>query len=219
MPEGTTRSFCTRCGVPLAPAAVFCTKCGCPRKVSPGAAPVATVAGVAGQAVRSASMAGGVVQLVGAGAGFALPWQTVAGAQRADVAAMVRAAALPAAQGLIRSSLRRPGIAMAVTTVLDLVITFVTGGSAALPRMLPRMLTGIATTVMSLVTGSRGGALRKTTGAVAAIGALVAAVTALWGLTAGMLAHTSPWTLLPTAVGAISCLVMAVKTAWAAFRG
>ena len=60
------------------------------------------------------------------------------------------------------ASLRRPGFMMGITAVLDLVVTLQLGGSVA--AALPRLALGGATSVLSLVTGSRGGRPRSVCG-------------------------------------------------------
>lgn len=159
--------------------------------------------------------------MVGTGGALtaALPWQTLVRGQRIDPAALLQVAALPALQRFAHGSLRKPGVALALTTVFDVALALITGGASALPRVIPRLVMGIATTVMSLLTGSKGGGLRKATGVVSALGALVMVATAIWGLVAGLSAGASTLTLISSAVATLSMLAMAVTTTWAAFRG
>lgn len=203
--------YCNRCGGPLGSLDRFCRGCGTPRslpaaKPKAAAARLAPTAGIAGTVAGTASMAAG------------LPWQTIAAGQTPDLRAMLSRAALPAAHSAIRRSLKGPGLSMAATAVLDLVVAVVTGGSGALGAAIPRFLMGGLTSLLSLITGSKGGALRDLTGVVSLLTAFVQVVSLGVALIAGLLDGTSPLALAPMAVAAISALVMAVKTASVALR-
>lgn len=216
--------FCTRCGTRFDGPELFCTKCGTPRErvatATPGPMPGPTLVQQAGQAAQTAQRAyGAVAQVAGiAGMGVALPWQTVVGNQQPDVRAFLSAAALPAAQGAIRASLKRPGLAMAVTTVLDVVVSGITRGWGGVLAALPRLLLGGATAALSLVTGSKGGGLRKVTGAVGALTGVVQLGFTGYTLVAGAIGGTPALLLIPQVIAMLSSLVMAVKTAVAALR-
>lgn len=227
--------FCTKCGSRFTGNEVFCTKCGSPREhaAAPAAnaprpaaaaaapAPGPTFVQQAGQAASTASRAyGTVAQVAGiAGMGVALPWQTVVGAQQPDIRAFLSAAALPAAQTAIRASLKRPGIAMAITAVLDLVVSGITRGWGGVLGALPRLLLGGATALFSLITGSKGGPLRKLTGAIGGVTAVVQLGFTGYTLVAGVLGGTSALLLIPQLIAMLSSLTMAVKTAITALRG
>ena len=195
--------FCTKCGTRFDGPEVFCTKCGAPREhAAPAESPAApgpTLVQQAGQAASTASRAYGTVARVAgvAGMGVALPWQTVVGGQQPDIRAFLSAAALPAAQGAIRASLKRPGIAMAVTTTLDLVVSGITRGWGGVLGALPRFLLGGATALFSLITGSKGGPLRKLTGAVGGVTAVVQLGFTGYTLVTGVLGGTSALLLDP----------------------
>lgn len=220
--------FCTKCGARFTGAESFCTMCGTPREQAAG-----SVAGVAapnvgptlvaqgGQAAQTARAAhSAVAQVAGiAGMGAALPWQTVTGTQQPDIRAFLSAAALPAAQTAIRASLKRPGIAMAVTTVLDLAVSGISGGTGALVAAIPRFLLGGATALFSLITGSKGGPLRKLTGAVGAVTGVVQLGFTGYTLVTGVLGGVSMLLLIPQVIAMTSSLLMAVKTAVTALKG
>lgn len=150
--------------------------------------------------------------------GFALPWQTRAGAGRPDMGAFLSGAALPGAQRVVRASLKRPGIALAATTILDVAVAVITGGTSALYKALPRLVLGGATSVLSLVTGSKGGNIRKVTGIMGGVTALAQLGFAVYTLVTGV-GELSAWLLVPQVVAMVSTLVMAVKTMLTALRG
>lgn len=231
-------AFCTKCGARFTADEVFCTKCGAPREHAAGpatstaapaqpqttpapGAPAPTLMAQAGQAASTAQRAyGAVAQVAGiAGMGVALPWQTVVGGQQPDIRAFLSAAALPAAQTAIRASLKRPGISMAITAVLDLVVSGVTRGWGGVLGALPRLLLGGATALFSLITGSKGGPLRKLTGAIGGVTAVVQLGFTGYTLVSGVLGGTSALVLIPQVIAMLSSLVMAVKTAVTALRG
>lgn len=236
LPLGEAQAFCPQCGTPRPP-----TRQPAATRPMPGLMPQAPAAPITpfplpqaitaqpaapsvpartGQAAAAASRASGVVaQMAGfAGMGFALPWQTVAGGIPPDIRAFLSMAALPGAQRAIRASLKRPGLALAVTTALDLAVAAITGGTGALYKAIPRFVLGGSTSLLSLVTGSKGGQLRKVTGALAAVTTLAQLGFALYTLIAGIGHDTSALVLVPQLVTMTSSLVMAVKTAIVAFR-
>jgi len=217
--------FCTKCGTRFDGPEVFCTKCGAPREhAAPAesqAAPGPTLVQQAGQAAATASRAYGTVARVAGvgGMGVALPWQTVTGGQQPDIRAFISAAALPAAQGAIRASLKKPGIAMAVTATLDLVVSGITRGWGGVLGALPRFLLGGATALFSLITGSKGGPLRKLTGVIGGVTAVVQLGFTGYTLVSGVLGGTSVLMLIPQVIAMVSSLTMAVKTAATALKG
>ena len=203
--------FCTRCGKRFVGSDPFCTGCGSPRTLPatgrPAPAPLSTsVAGVVATATGAASMAAG------------LPWQTIVAGQTPDLRAMLSAAAMPAARSVVQRSLRRPGLSMAATVALDLFVAGVSGGPAALAAAIPRALGGGLTSMLSLITGSKGGALRGLTGVVSLVTAVVQIVSLGGTLLAGLANGTPLPTLVPMAVATASALVMALKTASVALR-
>lgn len=225
--------FCTKCGTPFKGQGQFCTSCGATRSQgaqgagsvtpapvasapaptpTPTAAPVASVASTA----SVASFAGAVAGTASMAAG--LPWQTIVAGQTPDLSAMLSRAAMPAAQKVVRRSLRRPGLSMAATTVLDLFVAGISGGPVALAAAVPRALGGGLTSLLSMITGTKGGALRGLTGAVSLITALVQVVS-LGGTLIGGFADGAPLlSLLPMAIAMGSALIMALKTASVALR-
>jgi hypothetical protein len=220
-------SYCIVCGSPLRADQSFCTKCGAPPRQVPSGptaepdtrSPAATKAHIT-QAVATASRAYATVgQMAGlAGMGFALPWQKVAGLAQADIGAFLSAAALPGAQRAIRASLRRPGLALAATTVLDVAVAVITGGTSALYKAIPRLVLSGSTSLLSLATGSKGGAVRKATGVLGAVTGLAQLGFAAYTLISGLDAGTSAWVIAPQVVVMASSLVAATKTMALAFR-
>lgn len=209
--------YCTRCGTPIANTDRFCTRCGAPRQ-APAAAPAP--AQRAGQAVQTAQRAYGTVAQVAGVAGMAagLPWQTIVAGETPDLRAMLSQVAVPGARTLVQRSLRKPGLAMAVTTALDLIVVGISGGGPALVGALPRVLAGGTTALLSLVTGSKGGALRSLTGVVSLGTALVQLVSLVLALVAGVRSGMPALSLLSMAVAIASALTMAIKTASVALR-
>ncbi|MBN1631264.1 MAG: zinc ribbon domain-containing protein [Thermoleophilia bacterium] len=199
------QSYCVKCGSPLNAEQAFCAACGTSRDQA--------------RSLASRSAQGIVAQAAGlAGAGFALPWHTLAGAGRPDIGALLSAAALPGAQQAIRASLKRPGLALAATTVLDVAVAVITGGTSALYKALPRLVLGGATSVLSLVTGAKGGGIRKATGIVGGVTALAQLGFVAYTLISGA-GDVSAWVLVPQVVAMVSSFVMAVKTTFVALRG
>jgi hypothetical protein len=107
---------------------------------------------------------------------------------------------------------------MAVTTMLDLFVTGISGGTSALTTALPRALGGGLTSVLSLVTGSKGGALRSLTGVVSLVTALVQVVSLVLTLIGGVRGGAPFLTLAPMTIAMLSALVMALKTTSVALR-
>jgi hypothetical protein len=147
-----------------------------------------------------------------------LPWQTIVAGETPDLRDMLSRAAMPGARTLVQRSLRKPGLAMAVTTMLDLFVTGISGGTSALTTALPRALGGGLTSVLSLVTGSKGGALRSLTGVVSLVTALVQVVSLVLTLIGGVRGGAPFLTLAPMTIAMLSALVMALKTTSVALR-
>lgn len=204
--------YCSKCGARFDGEQRFCTKCGTAR-TKPPVGPAATY-------TPAASTASGTVsRVVGATAVVAgLPWQTIVAGQTPDLSAMLSRAVMPTAQNVVMRSLRRSGLSMAATTMLDLFVAVISGGSGALAAALPRAIGGGVTALLSLITGTKGGALRGLTGVVSLVTALVQ-VTSLGGTFVGGLAEGAPLlSLLPMAIATGSAFIMALKTASVAMR-
>ena len=221
-------TYCTKCGTPLRDGAAFCITCGAKRTAvvapqptpAPAAAPAPSPAHAAAHAVATpaASAATAVAGIAGvAGVGGALPWQTIVGDGRPDMRAFL-SLAQPAARQVVQRSLRKPGLAMAATAVLDLLVAGITGGPAAIAAALPRFLGGGLTSLLSLITGTKGGALRTITGVVSLLTALVQVISLGVALIGGLNSGASLLTLATTAIATASALMMAVKTASVALR-
>ncbi|MEA5075654.1 MAG: hypothetical protein VB139_04830 [Coriobacteriia bacterium] len=203
-------SFCTKCGTSFGGPESFCTRCGAPRErtASPG------------HAVQTARQAHGAVAQVAGVAGMAagLPWQTIVAGETPDLRAMLSRVAMPGARTLAQRSLKKPGLAMAVTTALDLVVAGLSGGTSALLGALPRVIAGGTTALLSLITGSKGGALRSITGFVSLGTALVQVVSLGLTMAGGVRSGMSVLPMLSMAVAMASALTTALKTASVALR-
>lgn len=215
-------AYCTSCGAALTGNDRFCTKCGSPRPAPAASVPAVapTLTRQAGQAAQTARQAYGAVAQVAGVAGMAagLPWQTIVAGETPDLRAMFSRVAVPGARTLVQRSLRKPGLAMAVTTALDLIVAGLSGGSSALVGALPRVLAGGTTALLSLVTGSKGGALRSITGFVSLGTALVQVVSLGITLIGGVRSGMPVLSMLSMAVAMASALTMAIKTASVALR-
>ncbi len=213
-----TASYCIGCGAPLGVDEAFCEDCGRPRAVVGAPTTASTFVADAGAAISKAT-AGYQAAAGVAGVATALPWKTIVGAEQLDVRSFLSTSALPTARRAVqRASLRKPGLSLAATAVLDLFVAAVSGGSGALGAAIPRLLMGGLTSLLSLITGSKSGALRSVTGVVSLLTALVQVVSLVVALIGGLLDGTSLLALAPMAIAAISALVMAVKTASVALR-
>ncbi|MHB9004259.1 MAG: zinc ribbon domain-containing protein, partial [Coriobacteriia bacterium] len=230
--------FCNKCGTPFVESALFCSKCGGPRPVltAPSAATPAeppTAVNAAGSSTsgvesptspRSTAFAAAApITAIGgmAGAGtlaMALPWQTIVAGETPDLRAMLSSVVTPTARRAVQASLRKPGLSLAATTVLDLVVAGLSGGTSAVTAAIPRAAAGGVSALLALVTGRKGGALRSLTGVVSLLTALVQIASLLTTLVRGLGAGSSLLVLAPMAIATGSALVMAVKTASVAFR-
>jgi len=147
-----------------------------------------------------------------------LPWQTIVAGETPDLRAMLASAVAPTARKVVQSSLRKPGLSLAATTALDLVVVALSGGSSAVTAAIPRILAGALTATLSLITGSKGGALRTVTGLLAVVTVLVQTGSLLVTLVGGVLGGAPLLALVPMAIATASALTMAVKTASMALR-
>ena len=208
--------FCTACGARFIGDESFCTKCGAARQQ----APAPTLVQQAGTAAQTARHAYGAVAQVAGAAGMAasLPWQTIVVGETPDLRAMLSRVAIPGARTVAQRSLKKPGLAMAVTVALDLIVAGLSGGGSALVGALPRVLAGGATALLSLVTGSKGGALRSITGFVSLGTALVQVISLLLTLLSGLRGGMPLLSTLSMVVAIASALTMTIKTASVALR-
>ena len=248
MSEVATR-FCMQCGAPVAPGSGFCMQCGA-HVLGPDA-PVAgalgtgspdAAAGVvaqpvpsnsAGSALQGAAAAYGQVARYGGlamGAGglaTALPWHTVAGhPQPLDISRLI-SSGTPAAQAAVRATVRRPAIALLVTSVLDLGVALLSGQPAALRLVGVRFAMAAITAVLGIAasrkTGGKAGAspaatgarsgLRKATGVFSIATGVVQLGSMLWTSVSGIAHPASLLMLVPSIISQVSALVMSVKTA------
>ena len=177
------------------------------------AATAATAAATATATVgRATSLAGALT------AGAGLPWQTIVGNQAPDLKALLARTGAPLAQQAVRRSLRNPGLALLVTTALDLFVVWVTAGPVAVEEAFPRVAAGAATALLSLLVGSRGGPLRGLAG----LSSVVTAGLQVASLASALMAALDTGDVVavaPMALAMASALTTAVKTAAVAFRG
>ena len=161
---------------------------------------------------RATSLAGALT------AGAGLPWQTIVGNQAPDLKALLARTGAPLAQQAVRRSLRNPGLALLVTTALDLFVVWVTAGPVAVEEAFPRVAAGAATALLSLLVGSRGGPLRGLAG----LSSVVTAGLQVASLASALMAALDTGDVVavaPMALAMASALTTAVKTAAVAFRG
>lgn len=223
MPDPGAR-FCTKCGTPLAGGARFCTKCGAPTPKGAVQAPAApppdaagsphptSVAATIATARTAASYAGTVASVGGLG------WQTVVKGQSPDMAQFLTRAGVPVAQQVVRRSIRRPAVALIITTLLDTFIAWISGQPAALAAAGMRLAMGVGTGVLGMFVGKRGGFFRIVVG----IGSVV--TTALQGYNAAVMllsaiARQAPLLqLIPSIVSTASVIFVAVRMAITTFK-
>lgn len=213
---------CTSCGSVFTGSDSYCTACGAPRTAAPtaaAAAPAPTLIRQAGHAAGTARQAYGVAAHVAGAAGMAvsLPWQTIVAGETPDLRDMLSHAAIPGARTLAQRSLKKPGLAMAVTTALDLAVAGLSGGGA-LAGAIPRVLAGGITALLSLITGSKGGSLRNITGFVSLGTALVQVVSLVITLVNSVRTGMPIISTLSMVITIASALTMAIKTASVALR-
>lgn len=205
--------FCANCGASLAVGAHFCERCG--DAVTDAALPSAPVQRTGktvqlGTATATATKAAGI-----AATAAALPWQTLVEGDPVDLDALATAAGVPVARHAIQRSLRRPGIAMAVTAVLDLFVTAVSGAGVT-GLAIPRFALGLVTAALAIASGARP-ALRRATGLVSLVTALVQVVTSGLAL-ANLPEGTGAATMATMVVASSAALVTAALIARDALR-
>ena len=178
----------------------------------PPAAPRPSTATATATVGRATSLAGALT------AGAGLPWQTIVGNQAPDLKALLARTGAPLAQQAVRRSLRNPGLALLVTTALDLFVVWVTAGPVAVEEAFPRVAAGAATALLSLLVGSRGGPLRGLAG----LSSVVTAGLQVASLASALMAALDTGDVVavaPMALAMASALTTAVRTAAVAFRG
>ena len=210
-------AFCMKCGSPLEPGARFCMKCGTPTpdagtgaEAGPGAPVGASPVVIARQAMR----VGGTVASMGGV--LSLPWQTIVAGETPDVRRLVAAGA-PIAQRAVLASLKRPALALLVTTLLDLAVALVTARPGALKLVGLRAAMGVGTAVLGMIVGSKAGPLRQLTGAASMLTGLVQTGSMLFTAFSAAISPVGLLGLVPSIVSQASSLVMLVKTAIVSF--
>ncbi len=163
-----------------------------------------------GQAASFAGVAGSV---------GTFGWQTVVKGERPDLSQFLARGVAPVAQQAVRRSIRRPAVALMVTTLLDAFVAWVTGQPAALTAAGLRLATGLGTGLLGVLVGKRGGIFRLLTG----VGSL--ATTALQGYNAvtllvAALGQGAPLlSLVPSFVSTASVIFVGVRMAITTFQG
>lgn len=222
MTEQPAKSFCTACGSPLAQGARFCTKCGATTQSTPATSPPSAgpqptpsspnATSVAGTLRTTASYAGTAAALGGLG------WQTVVKGQPPDMTQFLARGAVPVAQQVVRRSVRKPAVALIITTLLDTFVAWVMGQPSAMVGAGLRLATGLGTGFLGMLVGKRKGFFRVLVG----IGSLV--TTALQGYNAVLMliaaiARNAPLLqLIPSIVSTASVMFVAIRMAITTFR-
>lgn len=157
-----------------------------------------------------------------AGMAAALPWQTVVAGERPDLGAFLKQAGIPVGASVVRTvirrSIRKPAVALLFTTLVDALVTVLSGQPAALSALALRVVTGSGTALLGILVGKRGGFWRVLVG----VGSIATAGLQLYNagamLIAGITAQSSLLSLLPSIVSTLSVVVVAIKTLVMAFR-
>jgi len=208
--------FCTKCGTPLAAGARFCTKCGAPAPeaaAQPPATPHPTsVAATLATARTAASYAGTVASVGGLG------WQTVVKGQPPDMAQFLTRAGVPVAQQVVRRSIRRPAVALIITTLLDTFVAWISGQPAALAAAGMRLAMGVGTGVLGMFVGKRGGFFRVVVGIGSVITTALQGYNAVVMLLAAIARQAPLLQLIPSIVSTASVIFVAVRMAITTFR-
>ena len=226
---GTQATFCMKCGNPLDPEARFCRRCGAPRADVVQLGATATPAGAAGEPAAAIPTAGAspaiVARQVMSTAGtvasmgglLSLPWQTIVVGESPDIRRLVSAGA-PIAQRAVVASLKRPALALLVTTLLDLTVALISGRPGALWMVGLRTAMGVGTAVLGMIVGSKGGALRQFTGAASIATGLVQTGSLLLTAFSAAISPVGVLGLIPSILTQASSLVMLVKTAMVSLK-
>jgi hypothetical protein len=161
----------------------------------------------------------GAASYAGTAAGLgSLGWQTVIAGQPPDMKQFLARAGAPVATQIVRRSIRRPAVALIITTLLDLFVAWVMGQPSAMAGAGLRLATGLGTGLLGMIVGKRGGFFRVVVG----IGSL--ATTALQGysaiimLIAAITRHAPLLQLIPAIISTISVIFVAVRMAITSFR-
>jgi hypothetical protein len=148
---------------------------------------------------------------------LSLPWQTIVAGETPDVRRLVAAGA-PLAQRAALASLRRPAIALLVTTLLDVFVALISPRPGAVTLVALRAVMGVGTAVLGMVVGRKAGALRQVTGAASILTGLVQTGSVLFTTFSAAISPAGLLGLIPTIVCQASSLVMLVKTAVVSLR-
>ncbi len=194
-------AFCGSCGHRFTQQEGLCPSCGRPRAtpVQTGRAPARTVPPAAQLSLS------------------AVPWQAVFGDQPPDLGALLSRTAVPAIATAAGSSLRRPGIALVVTALLDLVVAATAVPSTA-AGALPRVGSALLAGALAAAAGAKGGLLRRLAGVAGVLAAVVHLAAAGLSLVAVMASGEALVGQLPQLVTMASSLVLAARTALSALR-
>lgn len=147
------------------------------------------------------------------GQGAGLPWQTIVAGQRPDLRPMIAQASMQAGQAAVGKSLRNPAIALAVTTVLNLVVAVIFAGVGGLVGTLPRLILGLGTATFGMIVGRSGGPGRRWAGVASILTAIVQTLSMVVTLVAGATSGAPVVATLSMVVSIAASLAMAVKMA------
>lgn len=234
---GVAARFCTACGGSFPESARFCPRCGAARGATgPGngatgvttgvVAPAPGAGGIPGQAATTS--VGGAFRTAQTAASYAgmaagMPWQTVVAGERPDLGAFLKQAGMPVgttiARRVIQRSVRKPALALLFTTLLDALVTVISGQPAALSALGMRVLSGSLTGFVGLIVGKRQGRFGR---GLLAVGSVVTAALQLYNagsmLLAAVTAQSGFLSLLPGLISTASVIVVATKTLLMAVR-
>lgn len=127
-------------------------------------------------------------------------------------------AGAPVAQQIVRRSVRKPAVALMITTLLDLFVGWVMGQPAALAAAGLRLATGVGTGLLGLIVGKRGGFFRVLVGIGSLATTVVQGYAALSLLIAAVARQAPLLQLIPPLVSTASVLFVAVRMAIVTFR-
>jgi hypothetical protein len=143
---------------------------------------------------------------------LALPWQTFYTGQTPDTRALIAAGA-PVAQRVVATTLRRPALALLVTTLLDATVAVLTGRPGAMWMIGLRVGMGLVTAVLGMAAGAKLGKMRQLTGIASTATGFVQIGSVLMTAFSGVVSPLRLLGLVPSIVAQLSSLVLLVKTA------
>lgn len=216
--------FCTSCGASFPDNARFCPKCGAGRgAATPGAGLVAAQQPSAQQATAAGTLRKAQTAASYAGMAAGMPWQTVVGGERPDLGAFLKQAGAPVGgmvgRRVIQRSVRKPALALLLTTLLDALVSVISGQPAAVGALGMRVLSGSGTAIVGLIVGRRKGKFGR---GLVAVGSVTTASLQLYNagsmLIAALGAQASFFSLVPSLMSTASVIFVAGKTLYMVVR-